>query len=188
MTQRPAPVELTGADCVVRRIRAGEWLKVKELRLAALADPAAPIAFLETFDGASKQPDQFWMDRAAGAAEGSVAQFIAEDSSGAWLGSLVVIVFEAGSEDYWGKTVAARRANVVGVFIHPENRGKGLIEALFAAGKEFAVAQGLDTLYLEVHRDNVGARRAYERAGFVLTGEILESEAGIDDEMVARLR
>lgn len=50
----------------VRPIRADEWPKAKELRLLALKDPAAPIAFLETYEQAATEPDSFWQERAKG--------------------------------------------------------------------------------------------------------------------------
>ncbi|MBB1246684.1 hypothetical protein GL263_24485 [Streptomyces durbertensis] len=40
-------------DCAIRPVRPEEWPQVKELRLAALRDPAAPIAFLETYEEAA---------------------------------------------------------------------------------------------------------------------------------------
>jgi ribosomal protein S18 acetylase RimI-like enzyme len=172
----------------IRRIRADEWEKVRMLRLAALADPAAPIAFLETLEDALGRPAEFWESRAAGAATGPTAQFVAVAPSGEWLGTLVVLVLEAGTEDYWGHPVHGQRASVVGVFVKPEARGTGLIDQLMAAAKEYAVSQGFEELRLEVHRNNARARAAYERAGFVATGDVIESECGPDAVMVASLR
>lgn len=60
-------------DYVVRAVRAEEWERAKEIRLAALRDPAAPIAFLETYEQALTKPDVFWQERSARAAEGSTA-------------------------------------------------------------------------------------------------------------------
>src|SRR4051794_41079602 len=53
---------------VVRVVRAEEWASVKALRLLALEDPAAPLAFLETYETAAERPDSFWQKRAADAA------------------------------------------------------------------------------------------------------------------------
>lgn len=67
----------------VRRVEAGEWSQVKDLRLRALADPAAPIAFLDTVEHASGQPDRFWQERTVNAAEPSAAaQFVAVTDAG----------------------------------------------------------------------------------------------------------
>ena len=172
----------------IRRIRADEWEQARMLRLAALADPAAPIAFLDTLENALELPEEFWAARTLGVAEGPSAQFVAVAPSGEWLGTVVVLVFEAGTEDYWGHPVLGRRANVVGVFVRARARGAGLIDALFDAAMAHARDQGFEELYLEVHRDNTRARGAYERIGFVATGAVIESEQGVDDVMVARLR
>jgi len=172
----------------IRRVRADEWERVRMLRLAALADPAAPIAFLDTLEAALQLPAEFWQGRTVQVAEGPNAQFVAEADDGEWLGTVVVLVFEAGTEDYWGHPVLGRRANVVGVFVRPEARGAGLIDALFEAAKDYARGLGFERLHLEVHRDNSRARGAYERVGFVATGAEIESESGIDDVMVASLR
>ncbi len=74
-------------DYEVRAVRADEWRQVRELRLAALQDPVADIAFLETYETAVDLPDAFWQQRAEGAAEGAdgVRQFVAEAADGSWL-------------------------------------------------------------------------------------------------------
>ena len=55
---------------VIRSVRAGEWAAAKELRLAALRDPVAHLAFLETYEEAAARPDSFWQERTASAAAG----------------------------------------------------------------------------------------------------------------------
>ncbi|MYV59587.1 GNAT family N-acetyltransferase, partial [Streptomyces sp. SID4931] len=47
-------------DYVMRVVRADEWPQVRQLRLEALRDPAAPVAFLESYEDAAAQPDAFW--------------------------------------------------------------------------------------------------------------------------------
>ncbi len=56
---------------VVRSINADEWPAAKALRLVALRDPIAHLAFLETYEQAAARPDSFWQERAAGAAKGA---------------------------------------------------------------------------------------------------------------------
>ena len=48
---------------VVRPVRAEEWVAVREIRLAALRDPAAPIAFLEAYEAAVARSEEFWRER-----------------------------------------------------------------------------------------------------------------------------
>lgn len=52
----------------VRRVEADEWERVRDLRLRSLQDPVAALAFLDTFENASVQPDEFWQQRTANAA------------------------------------------------------------------------------------------------------------------------
>lgn len=67
-----------------------------------------------------------------------------------------------------------RRTSTVGrlysIAIMPEARGKGVGEKLVAACERAARARGCRTLQLEVHTNNAGAIRLYERLGYVHFG------------------
>ena len=106
---------------VIRSIRADEWAAAKELRLAALRDPIAPLAFLETYEQAVARPDSFWQERAAGACVGAdrAQQIIAEGPDGVWVGTLTVLVEEPGTTDWAGAVVERKQGHVVGVFVRP---------------------------------------------------------------------
>ncbi|MFF4271274.1 GNAT family N-acetyltransferase [Streptomyces sp. NPDC001536] len=157
---------------VVRPIRADEWPAVKELRLVALQDPAAPVAFLETYEKALSHPDSFWQERAAGSSHGGEArQFVAEAADGTWVGSVVVLIEEAGSTDWAGFTVERNQGHIVGVFVRPEWRGGGVTKGLFDAGLEWAWGRGVEAVRLIVHEDNPRAQGFYRKAGFVPTGK-----------------
>ncbi|KHK98397.1 acetyltransferase [Microbacterium mangrovi] len=165
----------------VRRVRADEWERVRDLRLEALRDPAAPIAFLDTSAHAAVQPASFWIGRTTAAAtERTVAQFVAE-RGGEWVGSVTVIVRPAGAPDHLGRPVEARRADAVGVYVRPDSRGDGTIDRLFAAVLEWARGAHVPTLSLDVHVDNLRAQGAYRRVGFRSTGEV--SAGPIGDEL-----
>ncbi|MFD9908179.1 GNAT family N-acetyltransferase [Streptomyces sp. NPDC059063] len=162
---------------LIRAVRAGEWRQVRELRLVALRDPAAPVAFLETYEKAVARPDEFWQDRAAGAAApgGGIRQFIAEGPDGGWAGSVTVIVEEPGTQSVLGSVIEQRQAHLVGVFVRPEVRGTGLTEALFEAAVEWALAPegegaGVERVRLFVHEDNARAEAFYRKFGFVRSG------------------
>ncbi|WP_082573476.1 GNAT family N-acetyltransferase [Cellulomonas sp. Root137] len=172
---------------VVRRIRADEWALARALRLDALRDAAAGIAFLETYERATAEPDEFFQDRAARAAAGDdVAQLVAVDGE-TWAGSVTVIVQRAGSVDYHGVPVERSRAVVVGVYVRPEHRGDGLIDRLLDSAAQWARDQGFDELSLGVHRDNARAQGAYRRAGFVPSGVTFTGSIGPELEMVRPL-
>ncbi len=155
----------------VRRIRPDEWREVKALRLRALADPIANLAFLDTLPNASAQPDSFWQDRARNSAEGDdAAQFIAVSDGGDWAGTVTVLRHSERSDT----------GLVVGVFVTPEHRGSHTIEALLEAAAQWARGRGWTELVLEVHVDNGRAVAAYERCGFTRTGEITEHVNGTE--------
>ena len=167
-------------ETVIRRVRADEWREVRDLRLKALRDPLAPLAFLETFDQASAEPDEFWQARASGGAEGSrVAQWAAI-AEGAWVGSVAVIAFRPGEVDYYGAEVTEPRANLIGVYVRPTHRRQGLLESLVATAAGWTAEQGFAELVLDVHEENSRAIGAYLRCGFEATGERTVSEHGTD--------
>jgi GNAT superfamily N-acetyltransferase len=156
----------------VRSIRVDEWPRAKALRLAALQDPVAPLAFLETYENAAARPDSFWQERAVGSAEGAsgAQQIIAEGPDGEWVGTLTVLLEEPGSVDWAQKPVERKQGHIVAVFVRPECRGIGLTEVLFDAGLEWAWSRGAERVRLFVHQDNERARRLYQKVGFALTG------------------
>jgi GNAT superfamily N-acetyltransferase len=157
---------------VIRSIRPDEWSAAKELRLAALRDPAAPVAFLETYEDAVAKPDSFWQGRTAGVAEGAIGarQFIAEAANGQWVGTVVLLIEEAGAESFGG-VVEQRQGHLVGVYVRPEHRGTGVSGALFDAALEWAWGLGLERVRLFVHERNAHAQGFYRKAGFLPTGK-----------------
>ncbi|WP_315092893.1 GNAT family N-acetyltransferase [uncultured Cellulomonas sp.] len=172
---------------VVRRIRADEWELARDLRLDALRDEAAGIAFLESYEHAAAQPDEFYRSRAAASADGDdVAQLVAVEGR-TWVGSATVLVERAGSRDYQGRPVERSRAVVVGVYVRPEDRGAGAIDRLLEAAARWSRDQGFDELALGVHVDNARAQASYRRAGFVPSGVEFTGSIGPEIEMVRAL-
>ncbi|MFJ8107629.1 GNAT family N-acetyltransferase [Streptomyces sp. NPDC096132] len=168
---------------VVRGIRAEEWDSAKAFRLVALRDSAASIAFLETYEDAAGRPDSFWQERASGAGEEGVGarQFIAEAEGGEWVGSVTVLVEEAGSVDWAGYPVERRQGHVVGVYVRPEWRGGAVIRGLFEAGVEWAWGIGAERVRLLVHEKNLRAQGAYRKVGFVPSGVSVPVGEGFGD-------
>ncbi|MET7420428.1 GNAT family protein [Dactylosporangium sp. NPDC005555] len=170
----------------IRPVVEADWPLAKELRLAALQDPVAPIAFLETYDQVASQPDEFWQGRTATAAEGStVRQFIGASPSGRWLGTVTVLVEPPGFEDYFGFVVPTAQTHLVGVYVRPEARGTGLAAALFDAALTWswslpAPSPQLARLY--VHTANTRAQAMYKKAGFTPTGATVEAPTGTEYE------
>ncbi|WP_432139538.1 MULTISPECIES: GNAT family N-acetyltransferase [unclassified Streptomyces] len=163
---------LSWENGVVRAVRADEWKNARELRLDALRDPVAHLAFMETYQDAVSRPDSFWQERVERAAAGvhGVRQFVAETHDGRWVGTVTVLVEEAGATDWAGLPVERRQGHAVAVYVRPECRGSGVIDALFEAVSEWSWQRGLERVRLLVHRDNQRARAAYGRLGFLPTG------------------
>jgi GNAT superfamily N-acetyltransferase len=159
----------------VRRVRAEEWERVRELRLEAVRDPAASIAFLYTYEQESAHPDSFWQERTDRASDGdAAAQFIAE-SGDQWIGSLSVLRTDASS------------GNITGVYVRAEHRGRGVIDALFEAAADWARSLGDDRLTLDVHTDNERAQGAYRRLGFEASGHRFTGPIGPELQMARAL-
>lgn len=161
-------------DHTIRSVRADEWQQARELRLEALQDPAAPIAFLDTYDQAVARPDSHWQERTAGNAAGeSSIEFIAEGPDGTWAGSLTVLVELPGAEGSFGGEAAVPQTHVVGVYVRPEHRASGVSRALFEAALEWSWALSeppVERVRLFVHEQNDRARAFYRKTGFEPTG------------------
>jgi GNAT superfamily N-acetyltransferase len=134
---------------VVRRVAPDEWPAFREIRLAALAD--APQAYLTTLAEAQAYPEQLWRDRIA-----ANPHFLAM-VDGVPVGMTVVIAADNGRE-------------IVSVWVAPDARGRGVIEALIDAAVGWAGDQGDAQLGLWVVEGNERAERAYARYGFSRTG------------------
>ncbi|MBV2153773.1 GNAT family N-acetyltransferase [Kitasatospora sp. SUK 42] len=163
---------------IIRRVRTEDWARVREIRLDALQDPVAAIAFLETYEQAAAEPDEFWQDRAARAAESlSVGQFIAEAADGRWLGSMTALVERPGGEGALeGDVIDVPQTHIVGVYVRPEARGTGLAHDLIRAAQEWSwslTEPRIERVRLFVHEDNARARAMYVRAGFEPSGVAL---------------
>ncbi|MEU7008302.1 GNAT family N-acetyltransferase [Streptomyces sp. NPDC046332] len=163
-------------DYSIRVIRADEWEKTRELRLAALQDPVAKIAFLDSPEAAAARPDAFWQERAEGASESgtSVRQFVAEAPDGSWVGTISVLVERPSDEVRFGEAAKVDQTHIVGVYVRPEARGTGVIDALFRAGVEWSWSLPepvVRRVRLYVHEDNARAAAFYRRFGFVATGD-----------------
>ncbi|MFJ6679379.1 GNAT family N-acetyltransferase [Microbacterium sp. NPDC091382] len=170
-------------DAAVRRVRVHEWREVRELRIRAVSDPAASIAFLTTREQELARDDAHWQSRVADAALGQNAAQFVSIAGERWVGSATVLVRDAGATDALGRPVAAPRAELVGVFVDADHRGRGVLDELVAAASVWAQAVGADGLTLDVHIDNARAQAAYRRLGFIATGLALDTDVGREIQM-----
>jgi GNAT superfamily N-acetyltransferase len=146
---------------VVHRVAPDEWQTFREIRLAALAD--APDAYLTTLAEAQAQPAALWQDRIV-----ANPHFLAK-VDGVTVGMTVVIAADNGRE-------------IVAVWVAPDARGRGVIEALIDAAVSWARDQGDAQLGLWVVEGNERAERAYARYGLTRTGRT-QPVPGRPDEM-----
>jgi GNAT superfamily N-acetyltransferase len=168
---------------VIRRVRADEWQQVRALRLQALQDEVAAIAFAESYEQALAQPDVLWRERAVDRAAGHSACQVVADVGGVWVGTVAAYVASCGRSDDPGDQARSPRVFVFGVYVAPSHRGTGLIDGLLAEVGAWARGLGIDDVRLHVHEDNLRARAAYGRCGFVPTGKRVEGADGAELEL-----
>lgn len=173
----------------LRPLRAHEWREARDLRLRALQDEDAALAFYRTYEEALQTSDEQWRANAEAAAgdedrASSVRQFVAVDAADRWVGTVTVIVQRAGEPEFGGGRIEQDRGQLVAVWVDPEHRGRGLLGALVDLALTWAAEVPLSRAALWVHEDNARARRAYERAGFVPTGKRVVERMGPELLMV----
>jgi len=116
---------------VIRRIRRDEGLRLRALRLSALAD--SPMAFGSTLAQEEGFPEHVWHERAAyGAAGSDRVTFVAERDS-EWIGLATGLAHNPDDPN-------DPRPVLVGMFVTPAVRGRGvgvaLVEAVVAWARE----------------------------------------------------
>lgn len=133
-------------------------MRLRALRLRALAD--APLAFGSTLAREEAFPDGVWDERATrGAAGEDQVTYVALDD-GRWVG-LATGLAEAPD---------GSRPVLVGMFVEPAARGRGIGGALVEAVVGWARGRGAAHLCLWVVSTNHPAVALYERCGFRPTG------------------
>ncbi len=165
---------------MIRAARAAEWRKVKELRLTALSDPLAPLAFVTTYAQAAAYSDERWQQYARQSEEGmSTVTLIAEGPDGCWDGSVTALVEPPGEDSPLGAEVLSAQALFVGVYVRPEHRGSGLAGELFRSAIDWSWALAeprIERIRLFVHEHNERAETFYRKSGFERTGETLPAQ------------
>jgi GNAT superfamily N-acetyltransferase len=136
----------------VRQTTEDDWKAWRDLRLRALQD--TPTAFGSTYDREAAFTEDDWKDRLRNPESASLLAFVDD----------VAVGMGGGFRDLPGWL------HVVAMWTDPSWRGHGAGRAVLEHLKSWSAAQGL-RVHLDVETSNQGARRLYERAGFVATGE-----------------
>lgn len=134
----------------ITRISPDDWERFRAVRLASLSD--APAAYGSRHEDWLDASEERWRSRLTDVP----LTLVAHDEGD------VVGVFSGQTEgDCW--------AEMISMWVDPSARGTGAADDLITAMVGWAAGQGRST-YLMVRDDNVRARAAYERAGFVDRG------------------
>jgi RimJ/RimL family protein N-acetyltransferase len=143
----------------IRHVLASEHARLRTLRLASLATD--PDAFGATYARDAAQPPEWWTRWAAQSQDGSRQRtFVPVDARDRWLGLALV------RRDDDRPSAAVLHA----MWVAPEARGRGAAGLLCDACAAWAAEHGLHELTLTVLVGNEPAKRAYQAAGFALTG------------------
>jgi GNAT superfamily N-acetyltransferase len=145
----------------VRRIDAGEGLRLRGFRLHALAD--APTAFGSTLAREEAYAEEVWHQRATeGAAAIERVTFVA-DRGGEWLGMASGLAGTPQQSLPMGPVL-------VGMFVDRSARRLGVGVALIGSVGGWAASHGHEWLHLWVVSTNAPALGLYRRLGFAATG------------------
>lgn len=136
-----------------------DWARVREVRLAALAD--TPDAFWATLDEERAQPETFWRDRLERPDGVTFLATLPDDHRGRRDVGITTLLLPPDGDG---------TALLVSVWVAPTARGRGVGEALVRAAVEVARERGRRRVMLDVGDHNTPAIRLYERLGFRPTG------------------
>lgn len=146
--------ETAAADAlVVVRVDESSWRTYREVRLAMLRD--APRAFWTTYEQAAARTDEEWRELV-----GTSRTWLALHA-GAPVGSVASVQPPEGPADV---------CVLVGMWVDPAARGRGVGERLVRAVLDDAAARGRTRVLLDVAHENAPALALYRRMGFVPTG------------------
>ncbi|MFB4298930.1 GNAT family N-acetyltransferase [Actinomadura sp. NTSP31] len=134
----------------VRLLEAEDWSLYRSVRLASLAD--SPEAFCSTLAREEAFTPDVWRERLS-----ARNTYLAETADGP--SSLVAVI---PGED--------GTAELVGMWVAPAARGRGVGDLLVRAALEWTTGRGLPELRLWVVEGNRRAERLYSRHGFTRTG------------------
>lgn len=140
----------------IRQTIPSDWQAVKALRLKALAD--APYAFAETLAEAEATPDSVWQDRLKQNSEGRSSVCAVASVDNLLVGMAVGLRNPEGD----GK------AQLVAMWVAPEQRGSGTAKALIEFIANWARDAGAAVLVAGVTEHNPRALSFYQKIGFEL--------------------
>jgi len=148
----------------VRALSPDDWRTIRSIRLRSLEE--SPDAFVSTHRHEAAFDEPNWRHRAT-----TCRWFVAVDE-----GTTIGV---AGGVDGWSDDPDDRE--LVGMWVAPSHRGRGVARRLLDAVGSWAASEGAVTLHLGVRGGNHGARAAYLRMGLRPTGVTMASKAAPDE-------
>jgi len=142
---------------MVREVIVEDWEALRDIRLEALQD--APDAFGSTFEREIAFAEADWQRRIA--------------NGGNFLGYLPEASATEPAGLIGGYQEVPDLVELVGMYVRPRARGRGVGEALIATVIDWAGARNAASVHLWVTETNKPARLLYERCAFTPTGERL---------------
>jgi GNAT superfamily N-acetyltransferase len=142
-------------ETTIRRIQASEWRALRALRLEALQD--SPRSYGSTYSREIMRTDAEWQERASAGAAGLDEVAVTAAVGSRWVGM---------ARGYLELPIA----HLIAVYVQPAWRGRGIGQGVSHAIVEWARERGASEILLSVSDWNEGARRVYQRLGFVPTG------------------
>lgn len=146
----------------VRQTTEDDWATWRDLRLRALQD--TPTAFGSTYEREAAFTEADWRSRAGGLSNAAAR------GDGTTGPSLLAFVDGAAVGMGGGYRDLPGWLHVIAMWTDPAWRGHGAGRAVLEQLMAWSAAEGL-RVHLDVETTNAGARRLYERLGFVATGE-----------------
>jgi len=147
---------MTPIDDIAKRSGNGDKEYPIDIRPATVADAGTILALEEHFPGDRLPPRSVRR-----LLRSPSARILIVERTGIPLGNLVLLMPR-------GRTLA----RIYSVIVAPLARGARLGEAMVTAAENEARARGYDRMGLEVRRDNLSARRLYERLGYTVTADL----------------
>lgn len=156
---------------LVREIGPEDWQVLREIRLAALLE--APFAFGSSYEREVAFTEAEWRGRLT-SGSGTFLAYLPKIGPAGIAGALREqpgVADAAGEQPDPGAARENGTAELVGMWVSPRARGRGVGGALITAAADWAKTRGFRELHLWVTATNSHARGLYERHGFVVTGE-----------------
>ncbi|WP_079529276.1 GNAT family N-acetyltransferase [Halobacillus hunanensis] len=139
---------------IIRPLSGSDASTYRTLRLEALQ--TNPDAFITTYEQEKNKPD---------AIETTVQRLNSDEAHtfGVFIEEKLVGNVTLQKEPH---PKFSHKASILAMYVHPECRGQGAGEMLLEKAIQFAKGIGLEILQLSVVKDNLPAKKLYEKVGF----------------------